>query len=200
MSTQTTRPVLSVGNMTRMALLTAAACLLDLIPGIPLFGSIYKLDFSLLPVLLGTFAMGPLQGTIILLLKCLIGWAHSTTMGIGKLAEFLMGLMLIVPAGLIYHKSKTRKTAIIGMAVGTLCMIVGSIFVNKFILFPFYMGAFHMDMQKILGMISVPGIDSEIKMLLLITGPFNLIKGVVLSVLTALIYKPLSPILHEKVR
>ena len=200
MSTQTTRPVLSVGNMTRMALLTAAACLLDLIPGIPLFGSIYKLDFSLLPVLLGTFAMGPVEGVVILLLKCLIGWAHSTTMGIGKLAEFLMGLMLIVPAGLIYHKSKTRRTAIIGMAVGTLCMIVGSIFVNKFILFPFYMGAFHMDMQKILGMISVPGIDSEIKMLLLITGPFNLIKGVVLSVLTALIYKPLSPILHEKVR
>jgi len=200
MSTQKTRPAMSVGNMTRMALLTAAACLLDLIPGIPIFGSIYKLDFSLLPVLLGSFAMGPLQGAIILLLKCLIGWTHSATMGIGKLADFLMGLMLIIPAGLIYHKSKTRKTAIIGMAVGTLCMIVGSIFVNKFILFPFYMSAFHMDMQKILGMITVPGIDSEFKMLLLITAPFNLIKGVVLSILTALIYKPLSPILHEKVR
>ena len=192
--------IMTVPNMTRMAILTAAACLLDLIPGIPLFGSIYKLDFSLLPVLLGGFAMGPVEGGIILLLKCLIGWAHSTTMGIGKLAEFLMGLMLIVPAALIYHRNKTRKTALIGMAVGTLCMVVGSVLVNKWILFPFYMSAFHMDMEKILKMITVPGIDSEFKMLLLVTAPFNLIKGVVLSILTALIYKPLSPILHGKTR
>ena len=198
MSNATHKPVMTVGNMARMAMLTAAACLLDLIPGIPLFGNIYKLDFSMLPVLLGTFAMGPVEGIVILALKCLIGWSHSTTMGIGKLAEFLMGLMLIVPAGLIYKRNKTRKTAIIGMLAGTLCMVVGGILVNKWILFPFYMTAFHMDMNKILGMITVPGIDTEWKMLLLITGPFNLIKGVVLSVITWLIYKPLSPILHEK--
>jgi len=111
-----------------------------------------------------------------------------------------MGLMLILPAGLIYMKNKTRKTAIIGMAVGTVCMVIGGILANKWILFPFYMSAFHMDMNKILGMVTVAGIDTETKLLLLITGPFNLIKGVVLSVLTALIYKPLSPILHGKVR
>jgi riboflavin transporter FmnP len=200
MSTTSSKSIFTVSNMTRMGLLTAAACLLDLIPGIPLFGSIYKLDFSMLPVLLGSFAMGPIEGGIILLLKCLIGWAHSTSMGIGKLAEFLMGLMLVLPAALIYHRNKTRKTAIIGMAVGTLCMVFGSILVNKWILFPFYMTAFHMDMEKILKMITVPGIDSELKMLLLITGPFNLIKGVVLSLLTALIYKPLSPLLHGRTR
>lgn len=198
MSTVKRQQVFSVGNMARMGILTAAAALLDLIPGIPIFGNIYKLDFSMLPVLLGTFSMGPVEGVIILGLKCLIGWAHSTTMGIGKLAEFLMGLMMILPAGLIYKNHKTRKTAIIGMAVGTLCMIVGSIIINKFILFPFYMAAFHMDMEKILGMVTVAGVDSEIKMLLLVTGPFNLIKGVVLSVITAIIYKPLSPFLHSK--
>ena len=198
MSTTQRKSIMSVGNMTRMGILTAAACLLDLIPGIPLFGNIYKLDFSLLPVLLGTFSMGPAEGAVILLLKCLIGWAHSTTMGIGKLAEFLMGLMLILPAGLIYRANKTRKTALLGMTAGTLCMIVGGILVNKWILIPFYMTAFHMDMEKILGMITVAGIDSETKLLLLITGPFNLIKGAVLSVMTALIYKPLSPVLHAK--
>ena len=200
MSTTGRRSIMSVGNMTRMGILTAAACLLDLIPGIPLFGNIYKLDFSLLPVLLGTFSMGPAEGAVILLMKCLIGWAHSTTMGIGKLAEFLMGMMLILPAGLIYRANKTRKTAILGMAAGTLCMIIGGILVNKWILIPFYMTAFHMDLEKILGMITVAGIDSETTLLLLITGPFNLIKGAVLSVMTALIYKPLSPLLHEKIR
>ena len=107
MSTVKRQQVFSVGNMARMGILTAAAALLDLIPGIPIFGNIYKLDFSMLPVLLGTFSMGPVEGVIILGLKCLIGWAHSTTMGIGKLAEFLMGLMMILPAGLIYKNHKT---------------------------------------------------------------------------------------------
>ena len=71
---------------------------------------------------------------------------------------------------------------------------------NKFILLPFYMGAFHMDMDGILRFANVAGVDSEWKLLLMITGPFNLLKGVVLSVVAGLIYKPLSPILHAKIR
>ena len=62
------------------------------------------------------------------------------------------------------------------------------------------MGAFHMDMQGILDFAKVTGIDTELKLLLLITAPFNLLKGTVLCVITGLIYKPLSPILHEKIR
>ena len=65
---------------------------------------------------------------------------------------------------------------------------------------PFYMGAFHMDMDGIIKAAGVAGVDSEWKLLLLVTGPFNLLKGVVLSIVTALIYKPLSPILHGKMR
>jgi riboflavin transporter FmnP len=180
--------------MTRIAMLTALACLLDLIPGIPIVG-FYKLDFSLLPVMLGNFSMGPVAGTIILALKCLIGWAHSTTMGIGKLADFIMGLALIIPAGLIYARNKTRKTALIGMLIGTLCMVVIGVFANKFILIPFY--AQMMPMEKILAMC---GADSEWKLLLIATAPFNLLKGVVLSLITGIIYKPLSPLLHGKIR
>ncbi len=192
-TTVTTRKFLTVGNMTRIAMLTALACLLDLIPGIPIVG-FYKLDFSLLPVMLGNFSMGPVAGTIILALKCLIGWAHSTTMGIGKLADFIMGLALIIPAGLIYARNKTRKTALIGMLIGTLCMVVIGVFANKFILIPFY--AQMMPMEKILAMC---GADSEWKLLLIATAPFNLLKGVVLSLITGIIYKPLSPLLHAKI-
>ena len=184
-TTVTTRKFLTVGNMTRIAMLTALACLLDLIPGIPIVG-FYKLDFSLLPVMLGNFSMGPIAGAIILALKCLIGWAHSTTMGIGK---------LIIPAGLIYARNKTRKTALIGMLIGTLCMVVIGVFANKFILIPFY--AQMMPMEKILAMC---GADSEWKLLLIATAPFNLLKGVVLSLITGIIYKPLSPLLHGKIR
>ena len=184
--------------MTRIAILTAIASILFLIE-IPVV-AFYRLDLSNLPVLLGTFSMGAVPGLIILLLKSVIGLLHSNSAGIGELADFIMGAALIIPAAIIYHRNKTRKNAIIGMIIGTLCTAVAGVLVNKFIMIPFYMGAFHMDMDGILSFANVAGIDSEWKLLLLITAPFNLLKGVVLSVVTALIYKPLSPVLHAKIK
>ncbi len=195
--TQTNRKNLfSTFNLTRMALLAAMASVLFLLE-IPVV-AFYKLDLSNLPVLLGAFSMGTLPGMIILGVKALIGVMHSSSSGIGELADFLMGAAMVIPAGLIYHRSKTRKNAILGMAVGTVCMIAVSVLANKYIMLPFYMGAFHMDMQGILDFAGVAGVDSEWKLLLLITAPFNLLKGAVLSLATGLIYKPLSPLLHEK--
>ena len=85
-------------------------------------------------------------------------------------------------------------------ALGTLCMAVLGVLVNKFIMLPFYMGAYHMSMDGILKYANVGGVDSEWKLLLLVTAPFNLLKGAVLSVITGFIYKPLSPILHAKIK
>lgn len=188
----------STPYLTRMAILVAVASILFLIE-IPVV-AFYKLDLSNLPVLLGAFSMGPLAGVIILALKSAIGLLHSSSAGVGELADFLMGAALVIPAALIYHRNKTRKTAIIGMAVGTLCMVVAGVLANKFIMLPFYMGAYHMDMNAILKFANVAAVDSEWKLLLLITGPFNLLKGVVLSIVTGVIYKPLSPILHAKIK
>ena len=150
--------------------------------------------------MLGAFSMGTVPGLIILGLKSAIGLLHSSSAGVGELADFIMGAALLIPASVIYHRHKTRKNALIGMLVGTICTAVVGVLVNKFIMLPFYMGAFHMDMEGILAYAKVSGVDSEWKLLLLITGPFNLLKGAVLSVVTFLIYKPLSPILHSKVR
>ncbi|MBQ9401986.1 MAG: ECF transporter S component [Clostridia bacterium] len=193
-----TKTRFSVGVMTRIAILTAIASILFLIE-IPVV-AFYKLDLSNIPVLLGTFSMGAVPGLIILFLKSAIGLLHSSSAGVGELADFIMGAALILPAALIYHRNKTRKSAIIGMLIGTLCTAIAGVLVNKFIMLPFYMGAFHMDMQGILDFARVTGVDTEWKLLLLITGPFNLLKGTVLCIVTGLIYKPLSPILHEKIR
>ena len=198
MSTAKTATRFTVGVMTRIAILAAIASILFLLE-IPIV-AFYKLDLSNIPVLLGTFSMGAVPGLIILGLKSAIGLLHSSSAGVGELADFIMGAALIIPAAVIYHRNKTRKNAIIGMVVGTLCTAVAGVLVNKFIMLPFYMGAFHMDMDGILAFANVAGVDSEWKLLLLITAPFNLLKGAVLSVVTGLIYKPLSPILHEKIR
>ena len=196
--TSTTKPRLSVATMTRIAILAAAASILFLIE-IPIV-AFYKLDLSNIPVLLGAFSMGPVPGVIILALKSAIGLLHSSSAGVGELADFVMGAALVVPAAIIYHRNKSRKNAIIGMAIGTVCMVIVGVLMNKWVMLPFYMGAFHMDMDGIIKAAGVAGVDSEWKLLLLVTGPFNLLKGVVLSIVTALIYKPLSPILHGKMR
>ena len=198
MSNTVKKPLLSAGVMTRIAILAAAASILFLLE-IPVV-AFYKLDLSNIPVLLGAFSMGTVPGLIILGLKSAIGLLHSSSAGVGELADFIMGAALLIPASVIYHRHKTRKNALIGMLVGTICTAIVGVLVNKFIMLPFYMGAFHMDMEGILAYAKVSGVDSEWKLLLLITGPFNLLKGAVLSAVTFLIYKPLSPILHSKVR
>ncbi|MBR6028664.1 MAG: ECF transporter S component [Clostridia bacterium] len=190
---------LPVAYLTRMAVLTALAAVLFLTLEIPVV-AFYKLDFSNLPVLLGAFAMGPVPGLVILALKVLIHIllkGLGTTMGIGDLADFIMGAAYILPAALLYRRRRTRRNAIIGMVSGTLCMIVVSVLVNWLLLIPVYMTAYHMDLAAIIGMATktLPFVDTEWKLLLLVTAPFNLLKGVVISLITYFIYKPLSPVL-----
>lgn len=187
-------------KMVLMAILSAMAIVLYSPPLQITLVAFYKLDFSNFVILLGGFAMGPIEAMIMLALKDIVSLLWSGTMGIGELADFIMSAALILPATVIYHRNKNRKNAIIGMVIGTLCMVVAGVLMNKYVLLPFYMTAFNMDMNGILSFAKVSGVDTEWKLLLLVTGPFNLVKGVVLSVVTALIYKPLSPILHGKIR
>ena len=192
------RKNLSVQYLTRIAVLTALASILFLIE-IPVV-AFYKLDLSNLPVLLGAFSMGPVPGLIILLLKSLIGMLHSSSMYVGEMADFIMGAAFVLPAALIYRRHKTRNTALIGMAVGTVVMIVVAVLVNWKIMIPFYMTVYGMPMEAVVGMATkaVPFVDTEWKLLLCVTAPFNLLKGVVLSALTFVLYKHLSPLLHVR--
>ena len=119
-------------NLTRMAILVAIASILFVIE-IPIV-AFYKLDLSNIPVLLGAFSMGTVPGVIILALKSVIGLLHSSSAGVGELADFLMGAALVIPASLMYQRNKTKKTALIGLAVGTVCMVAVSVFVNKWIM------------------------------------------------------------------
>lgn len=182
-------------ELTTIAVLTALASILFLIE-IPVV-AFYKLDLSNLPVLLGAFSMGPVAGITILALKDLIGMLHTTSMYVGELADFLTGLVYMLPAALIYRAGKTRKRAVWGMVTGILLMIPASVAVNKWLMIPFFMSAYGMPMEAVVEMATkvLPFVDTEWKLLLFVTAPFNLLKGSVISLITYLIYKPLSPIL-----
>ncbi len=187
-------------KLTTIAILAAVASLLFLLE-IPIV-LFYKLDFSNLPVLLGTFAMGPAAGTAILFLKSALGLLHTTSQGVGELADFLVGLAMVLPAGFIYRAHKSRRSALIGMAVGGVCATVAGVLANVYILIPFYGAAYHMPVEQIIamGQSLIPSLDTVWKFVFAITAPFNILKWTAISVLGGLIYKPLSPLLHGRRR
>ena len=118
----------------------------------------------------------------------------------GELADFIMGAAYILPAALIYRYKKSRKNALIGMIAGTVTMIIVAVLVNWKIMIPFYMTAYGMPMEKVVAMAqsAMPFVDTEWELLMYVTAPFNLLKGIVLSALTFLLYKRLSPLLHVR--
>ena len=198
-----TRKTVSAKLIARVGVLGAIAALLFLIPGIPIVPPIYKLDFSTVPVLLGGFSLGYVPGLLILLIKDLVGLTNSSSMGVGELADFLASAAMMLTAVAIYRRHHSRRGALIGLIAGTAVMTVVAALVNYFILIPFYVAAMNMPAEAIVSMIGkvVPAVDSLPKLIAFATTPFNLLKGVVLSVITFLLYKRLSPLLKgEKKR
>ncbi len=194
--TQTTK----VRKMVQIGMLSAVAVILMLFE-IPLWfaPSFYKIDLSEVPVLIGAFAMGPLAGAAIELIKVLLNLLinGTTTAGVGEFANFLIGCSFVVPAGLIYSKAKTKKNAIIGMAVGAIFMAVVGCILNAFVLLPAYAAAFGMPISAFVEMGSAVNgfVTSLPTFVIFAVGPFNLLKACVVSVIVALIYKRISPIL-----
>jgi riboflavin transporter FmnP len=162
----------------------------------------YRLDLSELPVLVGAFAMGPLAGVLIELVKVVLYFfIHgSSTAGVGDMANFMMGCALVVPAAALYKNHKTKKRAVAGLVCGTVAMAAVSSLLNAFLLLPLYAAAFHMPLAQIVQMGTQvnPAVTNLFTFVLFAVVPFNLFKGVVVSVLTMLLYKKVSPILHGK--
>ena len=159
----------------------------------------YELDFSEVPVLVGAFALGPMAGATIELVKILINLLinGTATAFVGEIGNYLLGCSFIIPAALIYKKRKTKKNALIAMVIGTIVMTVFGCFLNAYVLLPTYATAFGMPIDAIVGMGSAinANINDVMTFVVIAVAPFNIIKGIVVSVITLLIYKHISPIL-----
>lgn len=159
----------------------------------------YELDFSEVPVLVGAFALGPMAGASIELVKILINLLinGTATAFVGEIGNYLLGCSFIIPAALIYKKRKTKKNALIAMVIGTIVMTVFGCFLNAYVLLPTYATAFGMPIDAIVGMGSAinANINDVMTFVIIAVAPFNIIKGIIVSVITLLIYKHISPIL-----
>lgn len=184
-------------NLTRCGLLAAMAVILYYIE-IPVV-AFYKLDLSTLPAILAGFAMGPVQGAAVVVLKNLVHLMGTSTAGVGELADILMSCAFVIPASLIYRGNKTRRGALTAMLAGAAAMIAAAVLVNYFILIPAYQVLMNLPLEVIIGMgQKVFGfIDTTVELVICITAPFNLLKAAVLSGTTYLLYKRVSPLLHQ---
>lgn len=177
------------------AVLAALAAVIQLleIPVPMLIPTFVKLDFSELPALIASFVISPWAGIPVCLIKNLIKLTTTSSAGVGELCNFLLGVCMVVPAGLIYHRKKTRKRALIGCLVGCVIASVLSVFVNYFISYPaFYQ--FIAPEEVVLGAYQaiLPNVKSIFQSLLIFNMPFTFVKFLLDSVFTFIIYKPLS--------
>ena len=192
------KKIFATKNLVLMAIFSALAAVLMLLEfPLPFIApSFYELDLSEIPVLIGSFIMGPVAGVIIEAVKILLTLLirGTDTAYVGELANFIIGCCFIVPAGVIYKKNKTKKSALIGIATGTMLMAVAGVVINYAILIPFYVKAFGMPLDLILDMGAKinPLISNKWTFVLICVAQFNIVKGIIDSLITALVYKRIS--------
>ena len=205
METRTQRTS-SIRKMTVTAIMSAMAAVLMFIDfSVPIMPEFIKLDISELPALISSFAFGPVSGIAVCFIKNVINFiAHGRTGGIGEICNFLLGVMFVVPASLIYQKMKSRKGAILGVVVGALTMAAVSIPLNYFVTYPMYSKFMPIDvivsMYQEIASKFVPSsnLNGLLSCLVIFNAPFTFFKGILDAIICFLIYKPLSPILKGK--
>jgi riboflavin transporter FmnP len=185
---------------TKVGILSAVAVILMYfeVP-VPMMPAFLKLDASEVPAILGAFILGPGAGVCIELVKNLLHSFYSQTMGIGEMANFLVGVSFVVPAGIVYRRSHSRRGAVLALALGTVTMVLSAALLNYYVLLPLYQLVLHFPMKQMIAMGTAanPRITDLAAFVTLAVAPFNLVKGLAISAFSLLLYRRISPILCD---
>ena len=176
-----------------------SAVLMMLSFNIPIMPSFIKMDFSEFPALITAFSVGPFWGVLVCFIKNLLNLPFTTTAGVGELSNFVVGALLVLPAGIIYKKNKNRTSAFVGALIGSFITAVVSIPWNYFVTYPLFSKILNLPLAVILKMYQVinPAVDNLFQALIIFNLPYTFCKGLVITVLTFLVYKKLSPIIKK---
>ena len=176
---------ISARTLTVVAMLAAAAFALQLLGAVlPKVAGFLDLEISDLPAIIGTMALGPVAGVVIEFIKNLLHCTVTTTGFVGEFANFVMNGTFMLVTGLIYKFNKTKKGAFWALLWGIVALAVMGVLANMVIMLPLYMPTAPFDVKLALALSTIL--------------PFNLVRGAVLSAITLLIYKKLSPIIKGK--
>lgn len=192
---------LNTRNIVKIGMLSAVAFLLMLIqfPIPTLFPFFLELDISELPALLGGFTLGPIAGSIIVLLKNLLLLAvrGSETSYVGELSNFIVGAAFVVPASILYINNKSKRGAIYSLIAGILGMTIVACISNYYLIIPLFSKTLGFESVMEMAARSNKAIVDMKTYILYAVVPFNILKSMVVSIFTLLIYKRLSPLLRS---
>lgn len=186
----------------KCAMMSALAAIVMLFEfPIPMVPPFYELDFSEVIILLTGFALGPMAALISEALKIVLNLLlnGTSTMCVGEFANFMMGLSFILPATIYYQRHKTKKDALIGLIIATIVLCVVSAFLNYFIMLPAYAYFLNIPMEGLIQSASAVNgnINNLFTLIILAVVPFNLLKGILTSLIVLLTYKKVSHILKK---
>ena len=168
---------------------------------LPFAPTFYELDFSEVPILIGSFAFGPAAGVMMEFLKILLKLfiKGTSTAFIGDLANFVVGCSFVLPAAIVYTYKKTKKTAITACVTGTLFLTVFGTAFNAIYLLPAFAAFYGMPLDTLIemGMKVNPMVREGdiVSFVVACVAPLNLLKGLLVSTITMLVYKRVSPII-----
>ena len=198
---QSQKSRISIKVIAATGLLTAVAVVLQYIEfAIPIMPSFIKLDFSDIPELIGAVFFGPIIGVIIALLKNLIHMLVSQSGFVGELSNFLLGASFALTAGIVYRVKKGIGGVILAGILGSVEMALISVPTNYFVIYPLYYNVMGFPKEAVLGMYKVlmPSIEGIPDGLMIFNLPFTLVKGLICTVFTVIVYKPLRLILKTE--
>ena len=204
---RTREGIFSTRNITRMAIMTALSYVLYMLAkfNLPFFPFFLDMQISDVPAILCGFMMGPVQGCLVIFFKVLLKLPFSSTVMVGELADFLIGIAFVLPSSLYYRYNRTKKGALIGLLIGLILSTVMAVFLNWGILVPWYVQLYYKG--DITGLINAckglyPSMNESnfyFWYLLCAVLPFNILRGGVSAIVTFLLYKSLGKMFNKMV-
>ena len=197
------KKLINVRMISLMGIMSAISTILYMFVKFPLpvlFPAFLDIQVSEIPALITSFAYGPIAGAIVIVIRCLIKLPFTGTACVGELADLLIGLSLVIPAGIIYKRHKSLKGALASFAISASIATVVALVANWLILIPFYIDFyFGGSINPLLGMMpSFLHINESNYMAVYLFGanlPFNIVRYVLVGVLTFLLYKKIHVLL-----
>ncbi|MBU8879148.1 ECF transporter S component [Bacillus sp. FJAT-29790] len=179
---------LSIKALVSIGMLSSISYILMLLNfPVPPFPQFLMIDFSDIPALIAALIFGPAAGILVELFKNILDYfmtGSATGVPVGHIANFIAGILFVLPTYFVYNKLKTRKGMTFALVIGTLIMAVIMSVLNYFIILPAY--TFFLNAP----LMSAPEMRTMIVTAIL---PFNIVKGLFITIVFMLIFARMSP-------
>ncbi len=198
----------STKQLVTIGLLSALAYVLMLIHLPFKYLGFLEVEFSDIPAVIAALAYGPFAGVVVELIKNLIKALTASSTGmVGELANFLISSAFIVPVGVL-HKLRIRKNCqtvannssdtksrdvfytVFMFALATITMAAAGVLLNYFVTLPLYAKLFG-GMDVVVGIASknLSAIKSLAGLVIIGITPFNIFKGIYISIIGYYTYR-----------